>query len=89
MDKATVDDLASLAFIHSATNVVFLGPPGVGKTHLSVALGLEALSGGHSVYFTTMAKMTSELLAAPWRQRIRKYLAPQAPRHRRDRLQAA
>ncbi len=76
VDKTTISDLASLAFIHSATNAVFLGPPGVGKTHLSVALAMEALAGGHSVYFTTMAKMIRELLAIPTRYRARKYLAP-------------
>lgn len=76
VERTTINDLASLAFIHGATNVVFLGPPGVGKTHLSVALAMEAIAGGHSVYFTTMAKMTNDLLVAPSRHRARKYLSP-------------
>jgi len=35
-----MDDLLTLRFVHNAENVVFLGPPGVGKTHLSVAIGM-------------------------------------------------
>lgn len=43
LDPAVIRDLASLRFVHHAENVVFLGPPGVGKTHLALALGHEAV----------------------------------------------
>ena len=43
----------SLRFIHEASNVIFLGPPGVGKTHLSVALAEEAIRSGLGAYFIT------------------------------------
>ena len=42
IDKASNKEMASLKFIHNAENVVFLGPPGVGKTHIAIALGIES-----------------------------------------------
>ena len=42
IDKASIKEIASLKFIHNAENVVFLGPPGVGKTHLAIALGIAS-----------------------------------------------
>jgi DNA replication protein DnaC len=42
IDKRQIEELATMRFLENAENVVFLGPPGVGKTHLATALGLEA-----------------------------------------------
>lgn len=64
IDKKKVKDLASLAFIERAENLILLGPPGVGKTHLAVALGLKAIAGGYSCYFTSVASMVSSLTRA-------------------------
>ena len=47
-------ELADLSFVKTKTNIVLLGPPGVGKTHLSVALSIKALEVGYSVLFTTL-----------------------------------
>jgi DNA replication protein DnaC len=52
--ERVIRELAGLAFVQTATNIVFLGPSGVGKTHLSLALSLKALEAGYSVRFTTL-----------------------------------
>ena len=54
-------ELADLSFVRTCTNVVFLGPPGTGKTHLSLALADRALTAGHSVLFTTLAELVHEV----------------------------
>jgi DNA replication protein DnaC len=74
-------ELADLAFVQTATNVVLLGPPGVGKTHLAIALATKALEAGYAATFTTLSQLAEGLDAtasfASWRQRLRRYLHPQ------------
>jgi len=60
IDKASIKDLASLKFIHNAENVVFLGPPGVGKTHLAIALGIEAANAGFRVNFVMLVERLAD-----------------------------
>src|SRR6266496_2966182 len=73
-------ELADLSFLQTATNVVFLGPPGVGKTHLSLALSVKALAAGHSALFTTLSQLAESLETAShpglMRQRLRRYTTP-------------
>lgn len=64
LDKKQLTELASCRFIEHGENVVILGPPGVGKTHLAVGLGLKAISGGYRVLFTTAASMIATLTKA-------------------------
>jgi len=64
IDKASIKDLASLKFIHNAENVVFLGPPGVGKTHLAIALGIEAANAGFRVNFVNASMLVERLAEA-------------------------
>ena len=53
VDERQIRELATLSFAQEGANVIFLGPPGVGKTHLSVALAIEAIKQGLGAYFVT------------------------------------
>lgn len=61
LDRQKVMSLFDLTFIGQKANVIFLGPPGVGKTHLAVALALKACQAGLSIYFTTMEELIVKL----------------------------
>jgi DNA replication protein DnaC len=64
LDKKQVQTLATCRFIEHGENLLILGPPGVGKTHLAVGLGLKAIEHGYRVLFTTAAAMIAKLTAA-------------------------
>src|SRR5688572_10370627 len=64
LDKKQIQQLASCHFIEHGENVVILGPPGVGKTHLAVGLGLKAIEHGYRVLFTTAAALIATLSRA-------------------------
>ncbi|MCK4499810.1 IS21-like element helper ATPase IstB [Candidatus Babeliales bacterium] len=61
LDKKLVMNLFDLTFLSSHENAIFLGPPGVGKTHLAVALAIKACNHGFSVHFTTMNTLMEKL----------------------------
>lgn len=61
LDKQQLMGLFDLNFIRQKGNVVFLGPPGVGKTHLAVSLALKACQSGMSIYFTNMEDLILKL----------------------------
>lgn len=61
LDKKAIMSLFDLDFIESRENVMLLGPPGVGKSHLAVALAVKAAHFGVSIYFTTMADLMAKL----------------------------
>ncbi len=75
LDRNRVLALAELDFVTRKEVVHFLGPPGTGKTHLAIALGVEAVKAGKSVYFGTLADIVASLLKAEreglLRERIR------------------
>jgi len=61
LDRQKVMSLFDLSFIRQNGNVIFLGPPGVGKTHLAVSLALKACRAGISIYFTNMEDLIKKL----------------------------
>jgi len=64
LDKNRILALAGLQFIDRAEAVHLIGPPGTGKTHLSLALGVEAVKAGRSVYFSSLADIVASLAKA-------------------------
>jgi len=61
INRQQVMNLFDLSFILRKENVVLLGPPGVGKTHLAVALAVKACQSGETIHFTTMADLIYKL----------------------------
>jgi DNA replication protein DnaC len=64
LDKNRIMALAELQFIDRAEVVHLIGPPGTGKSHLSLALGVEAIKAGRSVYFASLADLVAALAKA-------------------------
>ncbi len=71
--KAQVQELAHLAFVQRAENVVLLGPSGVGKTHIAMALAHRAVMAGHKVRFITAADLMLQLGTAHSQGRLKEY----------------
>src|SRR5438270_10318983 len=65
--KTVIEHLGQLDFLHAKQNVILLGPPGTGKTHISIALGIRACLAGHRVLFRTATEWVA-LLADAQRQ---------------------
>ena len=64
IDRKQVMELATCHFIEHGDNVIVLGPPGVGKTHLGVSLGLKAIEAGYRVLFSSAAHLIAVLTKA-------------------------
>lgn len=81
LDRNRILTLAQLNFIKRHEAIHFIGQPGCGKTHLALALGVEAVKGGHSVSFSTLADLIGSLAKAEregtLRERIRFLCRPQ------------
>lgn len=72
--KKTVQTLQSMAFVERKENVIFLGPSGVGKTHLAIALGYLATQSGIKVKFITAADLVFQLEKAQQQGRFDQYM---------------
>ena len=64
LNRDTVAHLGTLDFVLAKENVVFLGPPGTGKTHLAIGLGIRACQAGHRVLFATASQWVARLADA-------------------------
>ena len=71
--KAQILELAHLAFVERAENVVMLGPSGVGKTHIALAIAHRAVTAGHKVRFITAADLMLQLATARSQGRLKEY----------------
>lgn len=80
IDRAAVEELMTLSFVKEATNVVLIGPNGVGKSTLAQNVAHQALLNGHTVLFTSAGQMLGELAAidsdSALRKRLHRYAAP-------------
>ncbi|RMF05940.1 MAG: AAA family ATPase [Alphaproteobacteria bacterium] len=77
-DRAKLETLATCAFVRQAENVLFMGPPGVGKSHLAVALGVKAIKNGfsatHYVLDDLMHVLRGDAAVPPRRLKAKRYL---------------
>lgn len=78
VDKKQIAELLTLRFVEQRENVLLLGPPGVGKSHIAVALAVETIAKGYSAYFVTMQHLIDYLSegSEPATARMRVLLRP-------------
>ncbi len=80
VDEALIRDLASCRYAEDATNVLFIGPPGVGKTMLAIALGHAAVDAGLRTYYCTAADLAARCrkasLEGRWANTMRFFKGP-------------
>ena len=80
VDRKLIDDLATCRYLESATNILLVGAPGTGKTHLAVGLARAAAHAGYRTYFTTAADLAARCHRAAiegrWSTTMRFYAGP-------------
>jgi len=64
INKGRIDDVATLDFVKESGIVLFLGQPGTGKSHIASAIGLKAIYSGMSVYWTSLKRLSEDILKA-------------------------
>ena len=80
IDRKQINELSTLSFVARAENIILLGPPGVGKTHLAIGLGVKAVESGVTVYYSTLSGLIDDLqranLQGRFTQRWKTYTRP-------------
>ena len=80
VDPKLINELATCRYLETATNVLLIGPPGVGKTHVAVGLARKAAEAGYRTYFTTAADLAARCHRAAiegrWATTMRFYAGP-------------
>lgn len=80
IDRKVVAELSTLRFVEERRSILLLGPPGVGKTHLAIALGIAATEAGYRTYFTSAQDLAQNLqiahLEGRWKSKMRTYTGP-------------
>lgn len=80
IDKRAINDCLTCSFVKERQNIVFIGNPGTGKTHLAIAIGIKALMKGHKVLFTSVSEMLHNLYMSKadnsYYQKVNLYLTP-------------
>jgi len=80
LNRQEIYNLATGEYIRKRENIVFVGPPGIGKSHLSVSLGVKALQQGYKVLFTSVSEMMETLFEAKadnsYHRKLKYYLTP-------------
>ena len=81
ISKKLLNELASVRFVHQAHNILFIGPPGIGKTHLSIALAIAAIHAGYPVFYRSAFDLVQDMADAA-RNDTRKKLVSQYVQYR-------
>jgi DNA replication protein DnaC len=80
IDKKQINTISTCQFIKETKNIIFVGKPGTGKTHLSIGIGIKGLQKGHKVLFTGVGEMLRNLHSSKadnsYTKKVREYLAP-------------
>lgn len=75
ISKRQINQLLDFSFIDNRQNIIFIGPPGVGKTHLAISLGLKAVDAGYKVLFNTMLGLNEVLELAELKGELKKKIS--------------
>lgn len=80
LDKKKINDIMTCQFIEDKKNIIFIGKPGTGKTHLSIATGIKGLQKGYRVLFTSVSEMLRHLHSSKadnsYSKKIGEYITP-------------
>lgn len=74
IDRKVIRELSIVSFVDRAENIILLGPPGVGKTHLAIALGVKAVEAGYRVLFVSLELLLGRLGRARMENRVERHL---------------